>query len=113
MRAARAIVGRNVRTLDVERFHRVSVAERLPRRRQIAQRREHRIRSAGDHRGKEARDAGGESRVDRPRNLFMRRGGRIEIDAREAVHLQIDESRRDPKSSGSVAIDRPTLDRHV
>ena len=32
-------------------------------------------------------------------DFFVRRSGRIEIDAGEAVDLKIDETRRDPKSS--------------
>src|SRR5260221_1505559 len=56
---------------------------------------DHRIRRAGDDRWIEACDAGRESRVDGPLNFVMRRSGRVEVDAGEAVDLKIDETGRD------------------
>ena len=96
MRAARTIVRRDVRTLDVKRFHRRTFGERLARPRQIAQRSQHVFRRSGDHGGKEARHAGRKHRADRTRDFFhRRRSGRIVIDTRESVHLQVDETRGD------------------
>ncbi len=81
-----------MRTLDVERFHGVSVGERLTRGSQIAEGREHVVGRAGDYRWIEARDAGRESRVDGPLNFAMRRSGRVEIDTGKTIDLKIDET---------------------
>ena len=96
MRAARAVVGRNMRAFDVEGFHCGSIFQALARQRQIAKR----VRASyapepGDHRGEKARDAGRKQRaIERAISSTRRRGG-IVIDAGEAVHLEVDKSRCD------------------
>ena len=92
MRAARAVLGRNVRAFDVEGFHRLSFRKRLARGGEIAQGREHGVGRAGNHGREEPRNAGGEDGADGPVNVVVRRRGRIEINAREAVDLEIDET---------------------
>ena len=103
MRAARAVFGRNVRAFHVEALDGVAFRKRLAGRRQIAQARGHGVGRSGDHGGVEARDAGGELRAQRARDLFVRGRRVVVVDAGEAIDLQIDEAGREPQVAGVVA----------
>src|SRR5215471_3381277 len=63
MRAARAVVWRNMWPLDVKGLHGVPVWKSFSRVRQIGESRSHRLRRRGDHGWKEACDSGRENCV--------------------------------------------------
>lgn len=96
MSAARTVVGRNPRALDVEArkgkaFGRIAFDFG-----EIAQRAGDVFVRAGDNGRQQPGYAAAPLHVDRADDLVERRRGRIVVDARETVHLQIDHAGSDP-----------------
>ena len=70
--------------------------DRGERLRQVAQRAANVFVRAGDHRGEKARHARGPLFLDRARYFFERGVGRVVINARKTIDLNVDQPRRDP-----------------
>jgi hypothetical protein len=102
MRAARPIFGGNVRTLDMKRLHRRSFIERLARGGQIPQGPHHLLWIPSDNRWKAPRNARREHHAQAPGDFFVLRIGRIVIDSRESVDLNIDEPGCDVNVLGAL-----------
>ena len=94
MGAARTVVRRDMRALDVEAFEGAAVRELALGAGQVAQGPEHGFGRAGDDGRKKTRDAGAEKDFERAGDLVLGRVGIAVIDAGEAVDLEVDEAGR-------------------
>ena len=110
MRAARPVLGRDVRAFHVEAIHRSAFRQSVFRAREIAKGRLHTFRRAGDHSRVEAGHPAGEQSANGVRDTFVRSQRVVIVDAREAVHLQIDPAGGQPKprpgTTGTHSFDR-------
>ena len=94
MRAPRAVLRRDVGPLQMDAFDGLPFGNPFARFRQVAQSGRHVVRRPGDHRSQKTRDTAGMQLAQRTADVLMRGEGRVEVDARVAVHLKIDPTRR-------------------
>src|ERR1051326_913459 len=95
MRAARAVLRRNVGTFDVERFHGAAFRSTLANSGEIAQCTGHDLGRARDHGREKTRYAGRIHAADGVRDRFGTRLRVVVVDTRESVYLYVDETGRD------------------
>ncbi len=103
MCAARAILGAEVGAFNMKALDGLSTGYGIARCGKVAQAGRHRIGRAGDHGGKQARNAGGELCRQGTSDLRMRRGRIVVVHAGEAVDLKVNEPGSQPQVAGSVA----------
>jgi hypothetical protein len=95
VRAARSVFGGEVRSFDVEALHGGAFREGFAGVGQVAQRTGHLFGRAGDDGRQAPGDSGGEHGAQAAGEVLVGSGGIVVVDAREAVHLEVDEAGRE------------------